>query len=64
MKDINDKDGSKLVSLIYDRTIYQDWEKLGKIGTVSDLVEMVDEHIFNSNVTDTFGGEMAKEEFL
>lgn len=61
---ISDKDGAKLVSFIYGKTVYQDWEKMDKTGTVSELIGMADNHIRKLESGEKIGGEMTKEEFL
>lgn len=64
MEEIGYKDGARLVSLIYGSTVYQDWEKMGKCGTVSDLIKISDNHIHSLKSNEKIGGEMTKEEFL
>ncbi|WP_164473049.1 PAAR-like protein [Clostridium sp. E02] len=66
MNELNDRDGAKLVSLIYHLTMNDNWETLKDSNSkkMSDFVAIIEEYVSNLDTEEKLGGEMTKEEFL
>lgn len=62
MESISEKDGAKLVSLIYGTTMVVNYDK--EMKTVSELITQMEKSVSDLPQDDKAGAEMTKEEFL